>query len=349
MRRLVYIAVAWLCASALAVADNGFSRAMERLSLNAPQSVARLYGPQPQAQWSRDHYQQLLEAVEASAADGLNPDDYHRRVLVAGGTSAAQRDVLASDAYLSLAAHLLTGKLDPVSIEVDWTAMGRQRDLVAHLQQALVRGNIAASLNELLPQQPRYHVLKAALQRYRQFDDSGNWPQLSDGPLLKPGTRSPRIKQLRARLQRSGDLPLNDESAEAELYGAGLVIALKRFQQRANLEPDGIVGPTTVRELNRRPRDRIDQLRVNLERWRWLPDDLGERHIRVNIADYQLEVHQGSDITAAHDVVVGRAYRQTPVFSAMMSYLVFNPWWETPAKLAKNDILPKFQAERWIA
>ncbi len=342
-----WVLVCVICFSALAGAAPGDSlaRAIAQLPLNAPVSVARLYGERPQALWSNEHYQQLLLAVEGSAADGLSPDDYHYRALVATDTPTAQRDVLASDAYLSLAAHLLAGKLDPVSIEVNWTAKGRQRDLVAHLQRAMATQDIGASLRELLPSQPRYQLLKAALQHYRQIDDSGSWPTVADGALLKPGARSPRIAALRARLQRGGDLPYYDAPAEAEVYDAELVAALKRFQRRANLEPDGIVGPATVRELNRSPGDRIEQLRVNLERWRWLPDDLGAKHIRVNIADYQLEVHQGAQITDVHDVVVGRTYRQTPVFSATMSYLVLNPWWETPATLARTDILKKFQAD----
>lgn len=340
MRRC--IAILGLCWAGACFAGGAYQEAISRLPLHAKASVQRLYGQAAGPLWPPKHYQQLLAAIEASADDGLSPEHYHRRAMAAA-TNEAVRDVLASDAYLSLAGHLLGGKLDPVSMESTWTAAGRQRDLVAHLREALSRGDVAGSLRELLPSQPRYQVLKAALKRYRQQQAEGAWPRLPTAATLKPGQSAPWVAQLREGLQRRGDLLAADVGQEQH-YDQGLVEAVKRFQRRANLEPDGVVGPATLRELNRGPSERIDQLRVNLERWRWLPDDLGKQHLRVNIADYQLEVHLGTDVAVVHDVVVGRNQRQTPIFSSKMSYLVFNPWWETPAKLARLDLLPKFQA-----
>ena len=116
-----------------------------------------------------------------------------------------------------------------------------------------------------------------------------------------------------------------------------------RFQRRANLDPDGVVGPATTRLLNLKPRERVDQIRVNLERWRWLPANPGDRHLRINIADYRLEAHEHNHITRVHDVIVGQYYRKTPVFSANLTYAILNPWWETPARLARLDKLPIFQ------
>lgn len=345
MRRcIVFLSLCWgLCWAGACFASGAYQETIARLPLHAKASVQRLYAGEVGPLWQPQQYRQLQAAIEASADDGLIPDHYHRRALAAA-SSEPLRDVLASDAYLSLAAHLLAGKLDPVSMESTWTAAGRQRDLVAHLHKALDSGDIAGSLRELLPSQPRYQRLKAALRRYRQQQAEGPWPQLPVSALLKPGQALPWVAQLRESLQRRGDLVPGAVEVQPQVYDESLVEAVKRFQRRANLEPDGIVGPATLRELNRGPSERIDQLRVNLERWRWLPDDLGKQHLRVNIADYQLEVHMGSDVAVVHDVVVGRNQRQTPIFSSKMSYLVFNPWWETPAKLARLDLLPKFQA-----
>lgn len=309
----------------------------------APASTQRFYreyGLQPH--WNKGNLESLNRAIAASARHGLIAAEYHQEAL-RRTTSREERDVLATDAYLALSGHLLGGKLNPVSIEPTWTAKGRERDLVAHLHQALQGETIPESLASLAPQQPRYHVLLEALERYRQALARGGWEPIPAGPLLKPGSRSERVIALRHRLAVVEDT-LYAQSDE-NVYDQALVEAVKRFQYRANLEPDGIVGPDTLAKLNLSPRDLIDKLRVNLERWRWLPDDLGRKHIRVNIADYHLETHEGDDIRAVHDVVVGRTYRQTPIFSATMSYLVLNPWWETPVKLARKDLLPKFQQD----
>ncbi|WP_232787375.1 L,D-transpeptidase family protein [Spongiibacter nanhainus] len=309
------------------------------LAADSTQRFYRQFGLQ--ARWSKRNLAALVSAIAASESHGLTPVEYHQQALLQA--SGAKRDILATDAYLALAGHLLGGKLNPISIEPTWTAKGRERDLVAYLHQALESDAVVESLTTLAPQQPRYQTLLEALERYRRALSLGGWEPIAAGPLLKPGMHSERVTALRNRL-KAIDGSLQAEGDEHR-YDSVLVSAVKRFQQRANLEPDGIVGPDTLAKLNLSPQDLIDKLRVNLERWRWLPEDLGRKHIRVNIANYHLETHEGKDIRAVHDVVVGRTYRQTPIFSASMSYLVLNPWWETPSKLARKDLLPKFQRD----
>ncbi len=321
---------------------------LHHLSLNeqllAQYSVEQIYNQnQFFLLWDERKLEDLIDSIQSSESHGLTPSDYHLTNLTTNNLSQADRDVLATDAYLSLAGHLLSGKLDPISIEPTWTAKGREQDLVSYLSSALQNGSIKASLEQLAPQQPRYEILKAALLHYRNIAADGGWGIVAFGELLKPGEYSPHVSQLRERLRATGDI---DQLMEiSDFYDESLVEAVKQFQRRANLEPDGVVGPATLQELNRTPQDRVDQLRVNLERWRWLPEDFGEKHLRVNIADYQLEIYEDRAATEVYDVVIGKTYRKTPIFSASMSYIVLNPWWVIPPKLARLDILPKFKKD----
>lgn len=299
-------------------------------------------------------YDDLLIAVRGAASHGLDPADYHLALLEAADPSRADLDLdeVATDAYLTLAAHLLSGRLNPVTIEPDWTAARRGRDLVAYLQAALGNDAIGESLEALAPDQPGYHALREALARYQGIADAGGWPGINPGLTLHPGDRGPRVAQLRARLEATGDLAPLVPPADAtppmrdpEFFDPELDAAVRVFQHRASLDPDGNVGALTLAQLNTSPNQRLAQIRANLERWRWLPEDLGRRHIRVNIADFSLEARNEGVVEQTHDVIVGRLYRRTPVFSASMTYFVINPWWETPPSLAARDKLPAFRAD----
>lgn len=296
-------------------------------------------GPECAADMAR-----LIGAIEASDSHGLNPADYHLDALSSPRRCSIDLEILATDAWLALGAHLHDGRLNPLTVEPDWTAVRPHIDMVETLERALTDGDVAAALERLAPPQPFYAALREALAQYRDYAGRGGWQGVDDGPLMRKGDSDRRVAQLRARLSLSGLLESAPEDPEAP-FDAALETALKAFQRRANLEPDGIVGPLTLGQLNRSAEDRIDQLRVNLERWRWLPEDLGERHIRVNIADFRLQARAHGRIEREHNVIVGRQYRQTPSFSARMSYVVLNPWWEVPPRIAIHDKLPLFKRD----
>jgi murein L,D-transpeptidase YcbB/YkuD len=274
---------------------------------------------------------------------GLTQNDYHwsalENAISAGDTVTVE--LLATDAFLTMAAHLIGGRLDPVTIETDWTAMRRERDLVKHLEDAISSRSIKASLEDLEPKSPAYGDLKHALAIYRKAAKDGVWDPIPKGAALKLGHEGPRVIKLRERLRATGLLDVSESVSDR--FDGELEAAVAMFQRRIGLEADGVVGPETLRELNKSPADRIDQIRANLERWRWLPEDLGDRHIRVNIADFRLEARRNGRVERVHDVIVGRSYRMTPVFSGKISYVVLNPWWDIPDRIARLDKLPEFR------
>ena len=261
------------------------------------------------------------EAIATLEAHGLDPADYREGDPEARWTRAAL--------------HLLHGKLDPKTVEPDWTAKRRERDLGDIYDRHLADGTLATSLGELAPAYPEYAALKAELARLRTLQETPRMDRAR--PTLRPGDRSDAIASVQAQLQLPG----------ISTYDPATVEAVKAFQTASDLDSDGIIGPATWRALDRAAdvRARIDQVRVNMERWRWLPDDLGRRHLRANIAGFKVTAYRDSVPERTHLAIVGKPFRKTPVFSDQVDYIVLNPWWETPYNLARLDKLPLFKRD----
>jgi len=310
---------------------------------------------------------ELLEAIDTAQQEGLRPADYHaaeldkrlNRVHRQGAASTADQgmelELLLTDAWMTYGSHLLAGRLDPTHFDPYWGVAARSRDLVKLLQEALESGRIGESLHALSPPNPAYDRLRTTLAQYRALEQQGGWPQLESGPKLQPGRHDPRVAVLRARLQASGDLPpvtvetssvgadKNSAGKDGNRYDEALVQAVRRFQKRHGLSVDGAVGAATLAALNVPVSARIRQLELNMERWRWLPEDLGQRHILVNITDFTLSVVENGQRVMNAKVIVGRSERPTPVLTATMSYLVMNPDWNVPPTIALEDKLPVLQ------
>lgn len=291
--------------------------------------------------WASRDIAALVEELERLATHGLNPAHYHLALLQGGDLTPAERDRIATDAWMSAAAHMLYGKLDPVSIEPNWTAGKREADFASVLSHALETGTIPGSLEQFAPIQPGYALLKSELAQLR---DAAAQPvaRISEGPALKPGMETARVREVQTRLIQLG---LMEPGSDTGRMDKATVSAVEALQVMEGLEDDGVAGAATVRALNRGPDARIAQVRVNLERWRWLPADLGKRHLRANIAGFEVTAYENGSPQATHLTIVGKTYRKTPVFSDQVEYIVFNPWWETPPSLAKADKLPMFQKD----
>jgi L,D-transpeptidase YcbB len=301
----------------------------------------------------------LTDVLRASTAHGLDPANYHfdtliaaRAALVEPGASLARAsiDILATDALARLAYHLRFGKVNPELIEPTWnfTRTLAGTDPIDAIQRLVDAPDMAAALDALAPQEERYRTLLAGLAEYREIASAGGWPQMPGGETLRAGMRAPRVVMLRERLLASGDLNDTAASATAEdgaLFDASLDTAVRGFQARHGLEPDGVVGPRTLAALNVSAEARIDQLRINLERVRWTFRDLEPRYIISNIARFQTTlIEDGAPIWSTRSVV-GRSYRQTPVFRGRMTYLVLNPTWTVPPGILSRDLLPEIRRD----
>jgi len=293
----------------------------------------------------------LLAAIEASTTHGLDPRDYHSRLLgaarpalgadgVAHERARAERDLLLTDAFVRLAYHLHFGKADPRTLHRGWnfarTLAGRDPEQV--LAQLLAAPDPRASLDALAPQLPLYRDLRQALARLRETANAGGWLPLETGPKLESGSSGPRVQQLRERLKASGDLVA---AMDATAFDAELEDAVRSFQSRHGLQVDGIVGRATQAALNVTVAERIAQVRANLERLRWVARELAGDYLLVDIAGFSAQLWLDEALAWKARVVVGRPYRTTPEFRATMKYLVLNPEWNVPPTILREDVLPK--------
>lgn len=302
------------------------------------------------------HLHALEAAVLRSEMHGLNPSDYHLeelrelRAKVLAGTASTRETVdlelLASDAFMLLGSHLLNGRVNPETIDPEWLANRRNAYMDEVLDEALREDRIEGVLLGLAPAQPRYQQMMAAATRLRAIAGAGGWPTIPEGPRLEVGVLDARVGMLRARLRASGDLTA--EAGAPDSFDETLSDAVRRFQARNGLDVDGVVGPATLTSLNVPADERARQLEINMERWRWLPTDLGERHIEVNIAGFDVRVMESGQVVQRHRAVVGREYRQTPSFSGIMTYLVLAPYWHVPPNIAALDKLPAIKADPGI-
>lgn len=294
----------------------------------------------------------LLQALRDAEHEGLNPKEYHlvrleklladmhqrqHQQLPPLPTSLATLDLLLSDAFLTYARHLTDGRSNPDRPLANAQEGESGPSLEAQLQQALETQNIAATLNTLLPPQPEYAKLRQALMHYRRAVAGGGWPPLPVG--LRKGDRNPHVSGLRARLQATGDLPRHSGDDE-NVFDSTVEQAVLALQKRQGFGVTGVVSGDTLAFFNVPAHTRARQVAHNMERWRWLPRNLGSRHVLVNIPAFTLDVIEQGQATLSMRVVVGKPSWPTPMLSAVMTQVILSPTWTIPQSIMREEILP---------
>ncbi len=311
-------------------------------------------GPLPQAEI-------LMQAIRNAPGDGLRAMDYDLQNLESGlGRDArfadepaslfdhdlARLDVALTDAMQRYVAHLSEGRVRPEELSEAWLAHAKPplRDLPGELAAALDEHRLASFIESLSPQHQAYQDLKKTLQHFRQIQAGGGWPQIAGGSKLRLGDQSDRVAALHRHLTITGDLQ-TDAWMPDDRFETPLEAAVKRYQRRHGLEADGIVGSRTLTALNIPVETRMIQLMLNMERWRWFPEDLGPRYVMVNIPGFELRLVENQSVVLSIRAIVGQKSRPTPVLSGQLTYLEVNPYWNIPQKIARQDLLPKIQAD----
>jgi L,D-transpeptidase YcbB len=289
----------------------------------------------------------LVEAIGLASEDGLDPADYLTALVLPkqldSDADGAGFELVMSQAFLSLAGHLHGGRISPAAASALGIMIAHKPiDAAAWLSMARDKG-VSATLDRLRPKHPQYFQLREMLAGYRTLADRGGWPAISVGPTLKPGMRDPRVAELRSNLKARGYGGI--DATDPDVYDGKLDAVVRHFQQRHGLEPDGVAGAATVAALNVSAEQRVKQISVNLERWRWLPDDLGASHVFVNQAGFELFLVERGQTIERHRVIVGKPFHETPIFSDKIGYVEFNPTWTVTPDIATNEILPKLRED----
>ncbi|NOQ45592.1 MAG: L,D-transpeptidase family protein, partial [Desulfobulbaceae bacterium] len=289
--------------------------------------------------------QALLEVLQNSHKDGVNPVDYHIESMLELWQSRDPVQLAGLDVMLTLAlgtyvTDMREGRADPCLLDPKLFASARDKEV--DIEQLVVHALAAADLTIFLMQQSPAHQaylgLRKALAKYSNIADQGGWQTIAAGPTIKPGMEDKRLPLIAGRLAVTGDL--SEIPPDSTLYSDTLVEAVNRFQQRFNLEVDGVIGKKTLAAMNIPVQDLIERIIINMERWRWLPNKLDGKRILVNIAGFQLAGINNEQVEIHMPVIVGKVYHKTPVFSNTLRYIVLNPFWNIPSSIAVNETRP---------
>jgi len=366
-----------------AAAPAGTAAALaERTVGTAPDAVARFYAARAHAPlWLDDEGRagmraaRLVEALQAADAHALPPARYDAAGLAAAldatgprpAAESAALDLALTRAYLDYARDLSSGLLTPRRVDRDLDLDPVRPEPEALLTRMAASADPQGLLDGLAPAHPDYAALRDRLAAYRALAAGEGWgAPVPQGTTLREGDRSARVATLRRRLEAMGDLAPAADAAGDDLklaandvitdaasatagdpayFDARLTAAVARFQARHGLNTDGLVGPATLRALNRSPGYRARQIAANLERLRWLNRPLGQRHVMVNLAGFRMAlVEDGREVFASR-VVIGKRRFPTAEFSDEIEYMVVNPAWNVPSSIVANEILPALQAD----
>ncbi|UYO75217.1 L,D-transpeptidase family protein [Halomonas qinghailakensis] len=315
------------------------------------------------------HVEALVKALNSLEDDGLNPEDYDADSLLdafqasqqAGKLAQADFDIQATTALLLALEHLSRGKVNPNEVEPKWDIPRPERRYsLLRITHALENNDIQGALDYVRPSSSEYAQLREALRHYRTLAEKGSVPYLAGREeALRPGDTHEDVQILRQRLAYWGDANLLAADSNAypmigvqsaisdqRTYDSELERAVRRFQRRHQLQEDGVVGERTRLALNTPLSSRIDQLRVNLERARWIkPTQTDEPRVWVDIAGYRLHYTRPNGEHWDARVVVGTPRRETPIIHSAISHLTVNPSWTIPPTIMREDVLPQVRRD----
>lgn len=293
----------------------------------------------------------IIELFRAAEKKGLDPEDYDasrwatrlQNLSVAGQTSQdlARFDFALTVSALRYVSDLSQGRVTPAECRVSLPK--KQFEGAAFLRNEVVQAvDVRTAVEKIEPPYDGYRRTLAAFERYLALAKEGDGTPLpAIGGPLHPGEPYGGVQQLAQKLCKLGDLAGDAAAPAAAIYQEPLVTAVKRFQERQGLPSDGIIGRATFDELNVPVSRRVTQIKLALERWRWLPNNLGRQALVVNIPEFRLRAYDNQRVALSMRAIVGQALEhQTPIFADQMEAIIFRPYWNVPPSIQRNELVP---------
>jgi murein L,D-transpeptidase YcbB/YkuD len=288
---------------------------------------------------ANDRAKSAMAYLAGVASDGLDPADYPVPNFKAGSDPAvlAENELQLTNSVLTFARHVQMGRVawSRVSADIFYNQTAPEpADVLADMVGAK---DVGQALDAFNPQNPGYKALKAKLAEIRGNHGEPVTGRIGAGAVLKVGMQDARVPQLRDRLGVTGD---------GEIFDKTLAEAVKKFQQAHKINPTGTLTAATVDALNgKTPDHAVDIIIANMERWRWLPHNLGKTYVIVNIPDFRLHVMNNGHEVWTTKIVTGKPGMPTPIMSAEMKYITVNPTWNVPPSIVANEYLPALQQD----
>lgn len=303
-----------------------------------------------------DKIKELMLLINNAADHGLKPSDYNIDVLnqvlklrqeQPSAEIEAEADILLTESLFRYGYHRRFGKVKANAMDPNINfrrQLFHQQAPSKTLELALESSSLTEFIEKAAPTGPVYRQLQSKMKFYRDVAAKGGWPSIPDGPTLHPGDTGPRVALVRERLAATGHIE-NNPGAGTSTYDAALKAAIKAFQVRHQLGADGIAGKQTFAAMNVPVEHRIDQIRLSLERLRWVKEEAVDTMVVVNIAGFRAFFFKNGAIDWETRVMVGKNYRKTPIFRGDIAYLEFNPTWTIPPGILRNDTLPAIRKD----
>ncbi|MFO7860369.1 MAG: L,D-transpeptidase family protein [Desulfosalsimonas sp.] len=334
--------------------------------ISVRQEIAQVYAERGyQPVWMNenglsDAGREFIKAAGKAGRHGLLPDDYYHGCLAEWHKRLASRepgrfiarnlaamDIMLSHAFFKYADHLAHGKVDPLSVYssevIEYPEKNKAQKILGFLGEIKTPGDVRQALQALAPAGDGYKAATAQAARLQKRMASGAQVRMAAGEVLRKDDKSPTVLQLRQILAAEGDLKKVEKSSLSPFFDAGLKKALMRFQKRHGLVPDGVAGRQTIATLNRPLHDRMQTIRANLERRRWLPRKPARRRIVINSAGFELNAWKNQDRVLKMRVISGTKTEMTPLLTKNMARLAINPYWNVPPGVLKKKVLPKIR------
>jgi len=297
---------------------------------------------------------EMIDFIAEAEFHGLNPDDYHFRELKAVRAEAEMNkqlffeadyvtrlDILLTDAFFALASHLYYGKTDSDKLDTIW-GIPRDKNKLSFDKQlrVILQGHsIAEGFRRFYSPHPGYEAMVAEARRLKDKLGEDFTVNVELSRSIKPGDSSDAMALIKSKLAFLG-LYQPDTIFESFFYDEKTVVAVKKLQHEFGFNTDGAIGNNTLQALNMPVKKKIEQLYVNMERLRWMPDSLEPIYIMVNVAAFNLNVIEGNDTLLSMRTIVGKDARKTPVFHSQVTYLVLSPSWHVPPTIQQKDVIP---------